>query len=94
MSEHLAKYRDNEIVVIIASVGKAGELPKREYTCGVCGFVMNEVGECPRCKLQVEEGAQGLRRRKLREDVLREIGQIVQESWDDSEPNEGEGEHT
>jgi hypothetical protein len=38
-------------VLIIAPVGDA---EPATYTCGVCGFVMNEVGECPRCKLAVE----------------------------------------
>jgi len=38
-------------VVIIAPVGDA---PSPTYTCGICGFVMNEAGECPRCKLAIE----------------------------------------
>jgi len=38
-------------VLIIAPVGDA---EPATYTCGVCGFVMNGVGECPRCKLMVE----------------------------------------
>ncbi len=51
LSEYLAKFRDLDIVVIIAPVGKAGAEEKPEYVCGVCGFVMNEVGEYSRCKL-------------------------------------------
>jgi hypothetical protein len=38
-------------VLIIAPIGEA-EPPT--YTCGVCGFVMNEVGECPRCRVTSE----------------------------------------
>jgi tRNA(Ile2) C34 agmatinyltransferase TiaS len=39
-------------VLIIAPVGEA---EPATYTCGVCGFVMNEVGKCPRCRLATEE---------------------------------------
>ena len=40
---------------------------RRPYTCGICGFVMHEVGEshreaahCPRCKLVSEVSAQAM----------------------------------
>ena len=36
------------VIVIIADCGDAGERPE-EYTCGICGFVMNEAPEYPRC---------------------------------------------
>jgi hypothetical protein len=36
-------------VPIIAPLGDA---PSPMYTCGICGFVMNEVGDCRHCKLQ------------------------------------------
>jgi hypothetical protein len=39
-------------MLIIVPVGHA---PSPTYTCGICGSVMNEVGECPRCKLQAIE---------------------------------------
>ena len=46
------------MVLIIAPLGQAEPAP---YTCGICGFVMHEVGEshgeaarCPRCELMVE----------------------------------------
>ena len=74
-------------------MGKAGEVEWTKYVCGICGFVMNELGERPRCRLQVEETAKGLRVRQRRKALFREIDQIVEESWDNSEPNEGEGEH-
>jgi len=60
LSEYLARYRDHEVVVIIASVGKAGQV-ETKYVCGVCGFALDEARECPRCKLQNEETAKGLR---------------------------------
>lgn len=40
--------------MIIVPIGTA---PARTYPCGICGFVMNEVGGCPRCKLVIEEQA-------------------------------------
>ena len=48
LSEHLAQYRDCEIVLVIAAMGR----PEEEcVVCGICGFVLDEAGECPRCKL-------------------------------------------
>ena len=49
LSEYLAKYRDHEVVVILASAGKAGEVDKGKYVCGVCDFALNGLDECPRC---------------------------------------------
>ena len=43
-------------MVIIADCGEADE----EYICGICGFVINEAGECPRCKLEIEEDSRAL----------------------------------
>ena len=83
LSEHLAKYRDQNLVVTIASVGKAGEAVKARYVCGICGFAMTELGECPRCRLQVEETAKGLRQRQQRDALLREIDEFVEGKWDD-----------
>ena len=63
LSEYLARYRDHEIVVIIASVGKAGQVEKEKYICGICGFALDELRECPRCKLSIfaRHGATGFR---------------------------------
>src|SRR5450759_4810894 len=49
LGEYLTRYRGKHLVLIIAPVGDA---PSPTYTCGICGFVMNEVGECPptRCR--------------------------------------------
>jgi hypothetical protein len=78
----MIKYCDHEIVVIIASVGKAGEVEPEKYVCGICGFAMTELGECPRCRLQRARTAKGLERRAF----LREIGRLVDEKW--NEPDE------
>ena len=64
--------------MIIASVGKAGPVEKKEYECGICGFTMTELGECPQCKLQRARTARGLERRAF----LREIDELVDEKWD------------
>ena len=40
-----------------------GHVTKEEVTCGVCGFVVDEAGECPRCKLLVEETVRGIEAR-------------------------------
>jgi hypothetical protein len=82
LSEHLAKYRDHELVVIIAATGRAME-PR--VVCGICGFVLDEVGECPRCKLIDEEIAEGWRRRQEeeREEMLGEVEEILKEQEDE-----------
>jgi rubrerythrin len=46
LSEYLDRYRDQRLVLIIAPIGEA---EPETYACGVCGFVMNEARECPRC---------------------------------------------
>lgn len=52
------------------------ESPPREeqHTCGICGFVMNEAVECPRCKMQVQRDARAMdardrRRKKLWDEI-------------------------
>ena len=43
-------------------------------TCGVCGFVMNEAGECPRCKMMAEDTARDIEARQdTREALFREV---------------------
>ena len=52
LSEHLEQYRDQELIVIIGSLGKGGT---EQVTCGICGFALDDVGECPRCRLVIYE---------------------------------------
>lgn len=52
LSEFLDRDRDQRVALLIAPVRKA---EPATYTSGVCGFVMNELRECPRCKLAVQE---------------------------------------
>ena len=85
LSEHLAKYRDRDVIVIIASKGKADEVDKMKYVCGIYGFALNELRECPRCRMQVEETVKGLRRERQRKRLFREIDEIVEQQWDDED---------
>ena len=90
LSEHLDRYRDQELVVIIASIGKAGEVDKEKYVCGICGFALTELGECPRCKMQNEEMAKGLQRQKGRRALFREISEHLRAA-DEEDSADGEG---
>jgi hypothetical protein len=77
LSEHLSQYRDCEVTVIIAATGKAE--PER-VVCGICGFVMDEVGECPRCKRLDEAIAGSIRaRQEQRAAMLREVEEILRD---------------
>ena len=60
LSDYIEKYRDQELVVIIGSLGKTRA---KRVICGICGFVLNEVGECSRCRLAAREGAKRLKER-------------------------------
>jgi hypothetical protein len=72
-------------------VAHSGEVEREKYACGICGFALTELGECPRCKMQIEETARGLRERWQSEELFREIDQIVDQQWDgqDQEPAKG-----
>jgi phage FluMu protein Com len=75
LSEHLAQYRDCEIVLVIATTGQAEE---ERDVCGICGFVLDEVSECPRCKLINEELARRIKaRQETRETMFGEVGGIL-----------------
>ena len=81
LSEHLSKYRDQEITLIIAATGDAQEPPA---VCGICGFALGEGGACARCKLFDEMIARGIRRRQEeREALLREAEEILRETDQD-----------
>ena len=73
------------MVLIIAPIGEA---ESATYTCGVCGFVMNEVGECPRCKLAVQEGTVGLNSADDTPYILDQVDKLLME-LDGDEPSGG-----
>ena len=80
LSEHLDRYRDQELVVIIASLGKT---EAERVICGICGFALNEVSECPRCRLAVREAAKELQERQEARDALfREVEEILEQAGD------------
>jgi hypothetical protein len=75
LSEYLHKYRDCEITLIIAATGEAEEKP---VVCGICGFAMDEAGECPRCKLMNEEAARQIQaRQEERAALFREVEDVL-----------------
>jgi hypothetical protein len=72
-SEYLDRYRSQRLVLII---GPVGEAEPATYTCGVCGFVMNEAGECPRCKLGAEEAGRE-ERGEGKPDILDQVRELL-----------------
>jgi hypothetical protein len=80
LSEHLDEYRGQDLVVIIASTGST----RAEQTvCGICGFVLNGAGECPRCRLAAKEAAEELQEwERAREALFREVEEILEQGAD------------
>lgn len=77
LSEHLSKYRDCELVLVIATTGQAEE---ERDVCGICGFALDEVSECPRCKLINEVIARRIRaRQEERAAMFREVETILRD---------------
>jgi len=78
LSEHLEKYRAHKLIVIIGSLGRAGA---ERVICGICGFALNDVSGCPRCKLVTEEAAKELKEQQEAEEALfREIEEILEQA--------------
>jgi hypothetical protein len=75
-------------VLIIAATGEA---EPATYTCGVCGFVMNEVGECPRCRVAVEDGTVELDVEVDTPDILDQVRQLLDGADSDFAPAAGDG---
>ena len=81
LSEYLHKYRDCEVTLIIAVTG---ESEKKPILCGICGFVLAEIGDCPRCKLMNAEAAKRIEaRQEERAAMLDEVDDILKEQVDD-----------
>jgi len=50
-------------VSVLAAIARevgADVLERETIVCGICGFALNEVRECPRCKMIAEMEAQEL----------------------------------
>lgn len=71
LSEYLARFRNKKVMVIIAPMG---ETDPDTFTCGICGFVMTELGECPRCKMQNDQNAKRWEQRALFDEVRDLLG--------------------
>jgi hypothetical protein len=59
LGEYLDTYRGQRLMVVFVPLGEAEAEP---VTCSVCGFIMDKLQECPRCKLEVEGTARELQR--------------------------------
>ena len=71
--------------ILDETVAKRGRAGKEQVICGVCGFVMDEADECPRCKLMGEETAKDIKmRQEMRKALYREVDEILEEGWKDS----------
>ena len=76
LSVHLSQYRDHEITVIIAVTGKADN----SVICGICGLVMDEAQDCPRCKEIDARLARAIKEKQERNAALfREIEEILRD---------------
>jgi hypothetical protein len=74
LREYLDYYCDQRLVRIIALLGDA---EPATYVCGVCRLVMNEVGECPRRKLAIQEGAVSADGGDDTPDVLDQVDELL-----------------
>jgi len=83
MTPHLARYRDREVIIVIAPLGKVGacEVPRLE--CEICGCVLDDMGDCPHCQLHFVQAARQRLQRVQREMLFSEIDQIVEQRWRD-----------
>ena len=81
MTPHLARYRDREVMIVIAPLGKVGarEVPRLE--CDICGCALDDVGDCPRCQLHFVQSARQRLKRVQRELLFSEIDEIVEQRW-------------
>ena len=74
LGEHLWQYRDHEVTLILAVTGKVEE----QIVCGICGFVMDQLGDCPRCKLLNKAIAGAIKALRAGQDeMLREVEEIL-----------------
>jgi hypothetical protein len=89
LDEYLAKFRDRKLVLLVAPISEGltrGQDEPATVTCGICGFVMSEAGECAsplvtiRCKLEIAERARGYADTGEDRDVVDQVA-----DWLDSE---------
>jgi hypothetical protein len=57
-----------------------GEAEPERFVCGICGFVMDELGDCPRCKLLNRAIAAAIKAwRAGRDEMLQEVEEILRD---------------
>jgi hypothetical protein len=81
MTPHLARYRDHEVMIVIAPLGKADVHEEPRLVCDICGCTLDNMGDCPRCQLHFVQAARHRRERVQRDILFSEIDQIVEERW-------------
>jgi hypothetical protein len=76
----LSKLRGRRVMIVVADLVEADQEDSDTCTCGFCGFVMNELGECPRCRMQVADDA---RRFAKRAQERRQLGEEIDRFFDE-----------
>jgi hypothetical protein len=70
LGEFLAQFRGRQVMLVIAPLGEADP---DVVLCGICGFPVNDAGQCPRCLLATEEAAEAIGRAAAEERLMEEI---------------------
>ena len=71
LGEHLDRYRDRPMMVVLVPLGDA---ESETFTCGVCGLVVDSLQACPRCKMMLDEAiGEYDRQMQEREDLFEDI---------------------
>ena len=83
MAPYLARYRDREVMIVIAPLGKVGAREAPRLECEICGCALDDMGDCPRCQLHFVQAARQRLQRVQREMLFSEIDQIVEQRWRD-----------
>ena len=71
LGEQLDRYRDQRLMLVFVPLGETEPL-----ICDLCGFVMDELGDCLQCELMLEDAAREL------EDRLRERERLFEDIED------------
>lgn len=75
LTEYLARFKDKRLMLIVTPVEDS-----TAHICGICGFVMNEAMECPRCKIMAEDTAIKRQERLLLDEVRDLLGEDDEET--------------
>jgi hypothetical protein len=83
VTPHLARYRDREVMIVLAPLDQPQAPEKPRTSCDICGCALDDMGDCPRCQLHFVQNARQLRERVQRKALFAEIDRIVEERWRD-----------